>query len=163
MREIDLLRQVILEMHGCVSMHVETVPIDQTCEGETVWQGLVEVFDLTNHPIANRCYAWTYQDDQEQTQYAVVLAQPWIQSAHDAVKAAIADPHLTRERTISFLWNLRRAGYGGFSGDDPEDRFCPNCGANVGPGTISVIGCPCCGYGTGMDDDDDDYEDEEEE
>ena len=29
---------------------------------------------------------------------------------------------------------------------DHEDCFCPNCGANVGPGTLDSIGCPLCGY-----------------
>ena len=29
---------------------------------------------------------------------------------------------------------------------DHEDCFCPECGANVGPGTIESIGCPLCGY-----------------
>ncbi len=29
---------------------------------------------------------------------------------------------------------------------DHVDVFCPECGANVGPGTLEVIGCPLCGY-----------------
>lgn len=24
--------------------------------------------------------------------------------------------------------------------------FCPECGANIGPGTLEVLGCPLCGY-----------------
>ena len=43
---------------------------------------------------------------------------------------------------------------------DHEDEFCPACGANVGPGTLDVIGCPLCGYEP--DDDDDSLEDEED-
>jgi hypothetical protein len=27
-----------------------------------------------------------------------------------------------------------------------EDVFCPECGDNIGPGLLELIGCPCCGY-----------------
>jgi hypothetical protein len=87
------------------------VAVQETSQGHTVWQGLIEVFDLIDHPKAHRCYAWTYQDDEGRMQYAAVLCLPAVQSAHDAVKSAIADPLLTRERTVSFLPNLRDAGY----------------------------------------------------
>ena len=112
MNEIDTLREVILELHGCSSRHVSTVPVQETSQGHTVWQGLIEVFDLIDHPKAHRCYAWTYPDDEGRMQFAAVLGLPPVQSAHDAVKAAIADPRLTRERTVSFLPNFRDAGYG---------------------------------------------------
>ena len=92
MNEIDTLREVILELHGCSSRHVSTVPVKETSQGHTVWQGLIEVFDLIDHPKADRCYAWTYQDDEGRIQYAAVLGLPPVQSAHDAVKAEIADP-----------------------------------------------------------------------
>src|SRR6516165_10141314 len=162
MNEIDTLREVILELHGCSSRHVSTVPVKETSQGHTVWQGLIEVFDLIDHPKADRCYAWTYQDDEGRMQYAAVLGLPPVQSAHDAVKAAIADPLLTRERTISFLPNLRDVGYGEVgSGLDPEGRFCPNCAANVGPGTLDIIGCPCCGYEREYDEVDDDNDEDE--
>ena len=89
-------------------------------------------------------------------QYAAVLGLPPVQSAHDAVKAAIADPLLTRERTVSFLPNLVGSGV------DPEGRFCPNCGANVGPGTLDIMGCPCCGYEREYDEVDDNNDEDEE-
>lgn len=45
---------------------------------------------------------------------------------------------------------------------DREDIFCPECGANVGPGTLDVIGCPLCGYDDDVEDlDSDECEDEE--
>ena len=51
------------------------------------------------------------------------------------------------------------------------DAFCPGCGANVGFGTIQIIGCPLCGYGEDqldddlddLDDDNDDLDDDEED
>src|SRR5207249_7959043 len=74
----------------CFSKHVSTVPVHETFEGKTVWQGEVEVFDLIGHLTANRCYAWAYQDEDGNTQYTTVLELPPVQSAQDAVKAAIA-------------------------------------------------------------------------
>ena len=89
MTEIDALREVILELHGCLSKHVSTVPVHETFQGKTVWRGEVEVFDLIRHPKAKRCYAWAYQDDDGKTQYTAVLELPPVKSAQDAVRAAI--------------------------------------------------------------------------
>jgi hypothetical protein len=89
--EINILRQIILEWRWCSSKHVATVPVHETFEGRTVWQGEVEVFDLIGHFKANRCYAWAYQDDEGKTRYETVLELPPVQSAQDAVKAALAE------------------------------------------------------------------------
>lgn len=42
---------------------------------------------------------------------------------------------------------------------DREDVFCPECGANIGPGTFETIGCPLCGASDNYDDDCEDDED----
>ena len=89
---------MILEIHWCMSKHVSTVPVHETLEGKTVWQGEVEVFDLIHHYKANRCYAWTYQDDDGRTQYMVVLDLPPVNSAQYAVKSAIAAQVKNKER-----------------------------------------------------------------
>ena len=44
---------------------------------------------------------------------------------------------------------------------DHEDTFCPECGANVGPGTLDVIGCPLCGYDDDVDESEFDIDDSE--
>jgi len=38
---------VIRKLHGAESAHVETVPVVETFQGQTVWEGEVEVFDCT--------------------------------------------------------------------------------------------------------------------
>lgn len=43
-----------------------------------------------------------------------------------------------------------------------EDYFCPECGANVGPGTLETIGCPLCGYDELVDYDDEGFEDDDD-
>jgi hypothetical protein len=57
------LQDAIQHTHGCGSRHVETVPVRETFQGKTVWDGSVEVFDLIGHPKANQGYAWGFQDD----------------------------------------------------------------------------------------------------
>ena len=44
MSYIEELQDVIRKMHGAEPTHVETVPIKETWEGQTVWEGEVEVF-----------------------------------------------------------------------------------------------------------------------
>jgi hypothetical protein len=87
--EIEDLANAIRKLHGVGSRHVGSVPVKETFHGETVWEGVVEVFDLIDHPKAKECYAWQYQDDDSKTQYTAVLKLPPVKSPQDAVKAAI--------------------------------------------------------------------------
>ena len=48
----------------------------------------MEAFELTGHPHAKRCYAWSYIDKGE-PQYVTVLERPPVDSAETAVQAAI--------------------------------------------------------------------------
>ena len=73
------------------------MPVHETFEGKTVWQGEVEVFDLDGPLTAKRCYAWMYQKEDGKTRYATVLELPPVQSAQDAVKAWIAEQAKRKE------------------------------------------------------------------
>lgn len=85
------LQDVIRRLHGVESRHVESVPIKETFQGKTVWDGIVEVFDLIDHPKAPRAYAWTHEtDDPKKPQrHVTVLHIAPVTSAAAAVKAAI--------------------------------------------------------------------------
>jgi hypothetical protein len=61
---------------------------------EVAWDGVVEVFLLVGCTKANRCYAWSYLDDQKKVQYVTVLEIPPVDSADSAVKVAIASGQL---------------------------------------------------------------------
>src|SRR5205807_10366043 len=63
---IEELQQVIRELYGSDSTHVETVPVKEVFKGETMWDGEVEVFDLADHPKTDRVYAWGYVDDNDE-------------------------------------------------------------------------------------------------
>jgi hypothetical protein len=47
---IEELQDVIRRLHGVEATHIETVPIKEVFQGQTVWEGEVEVFDLHDHP-----------------------------------------------------------------------------------------------------------------
>jgi hypothetical protein len=85
------LQAVILKLHGCHATYVETVPVIETFQGETVWEGEVEVFETRDHPKAKRIYAWghvTGENDQAR-RYITVLELPPVDSPQTAVRAGI--------------------------------------------------------------------------
>ena len=63
MSHIDELRDVIHKVHGAEALHIESVPVKESFEGRTVWEGIVEVFDLIGHGMATRAYAWVHDTD----------------------------------------------------------------------------------------------------
>ena len=63
MTHIEELQDVIRRLHGVESTHRQSVPVKEVFNGETVWEGIVEVFDLTGHPKANRIYTWAQDTD----------------------------------------------------------------------------------------------------
>jgi hypothetical protein len=88
---IEELRDIIRRVHGAEATHVESVPVKEMFRGETVWDGVVEVFDLVGHPSAFRVYAWAHDTDDPKNprRHVTVLHSHPIKSAEDAVKAAI--------------------------------------------------------------------------
>lgn len=89
---IKALQRAIKDLHGLQATHLESVPITETFQGKTVWDGAVEVFSVTGHPKASRCYAWSHRegDNDQDTRYIAVLGLPPVISPRDAVRAAIA-------------------------------------------------------------------------
>ena len=95
MNKQDYLAQVqvaVSQLHDCGAVYVKTVPVQEVFQGETIWQGDVEVFDLHGHPKAKRAYAWSHFDGKkdERTQFVAVLEIPPVDSPQAAVKVAIA-------------------------------------------------------------------------
>ena len=74
-----------------IAKHVGSMPFHEVFEGKTVWQGDVEVFDLTGHPKAKRAYAWSHLDGakDERTRFVAVLEIPPVDSAQRAVQVQI--------------------------------------------------------------------------
>lgn len=85
------LQVTVQQLHNCGSVHRATVPVHEIFQGQTVWQGEVEVFDLTGHPKAKRAYAWSHLDkpDDSEEIFVTVLELPPVESPVTAVRASI--------------------------------------------------------------------------
>jgi hypothetical protein len=57
---IEELRDAINRLHGVEATHRESVPVKEVFNGETVWDGIVEVFHLKGHPKTDTAYAWLH-------------------------------------------------------------------------------------------------------
>lgn len=76
----------------------------ETFQGETVWTGEVEVFDIRGHPTAKRAYAWSHAtgEGDKARRYVAVLKLPPVDSPQSAVKAAVmAEIEDAREKSKS--------------------------------------------------------------
>lgn len=100
MNYLDELKGVIEQLHGAQATHVETVPVKETFEGETIWEGEVEVFDIADHPLASRVFAWAYdrEDEDKPTQHVTVLQIPPATTPENAVRASIVSQYRNEQR-----------------------------------------------------------------
>ena len=74
MTYIEELREVIRNLHGVESSHVDSQLIKDTFQGKTIWEGIVEVFDLHGHPEATKVYAWACEaDNQRKPRHVTML------------------------------------------------------------------------------------------
>jgi hypothetical protein len=83
------LLKAIRRMHGCEAIWVESVPVRETFEGETVFEDEVSVFVLIDCPKAARCYAWSRDTGSIKRRFYVALQLAPVLSAADAVRASI--------------------------------------------------------------------------
>jgi hypothetical protein len=88
--KIERLARAIKDLHGFSSTHVQSVPIHETFKGKTVWEGVVEVFQIHHHKRAGFAYAWSYRDDDGKEHHVAVLGIPPVNSPQDAVRAYVA-------------------------------------------------------------------------
>ncbi len=91
MTAIEELAEVIQKLHGARATHRASVPVKEVFNGKTVWEGIVEVFDLYGHAKANTAYAWSHTTDNpaQPKRHVTVLHIPPAVSPETAVRAAI--------------------------------------------------------------------------
>ena len=82
-------QRAILAVHGATARHIESVPVREVFRKLVAWEGTVEVYEITGHPKAKRCYAWTIEDGGQLKTTAVLELSP-VDSPQTAVKIAIA-------------------------------------------------------------------------
>ncbi|HYJ05392.1 MAG TPA: hypothetical protein VEX43_09680 [Chthoniobacterales bacterium] len=95
MRErIEKLKQAIEQTERCRAEHVESRVILEGFAEAPIWEGVVETFQLHNHPSAKRAYAWLRGVahsplEKPEDEYTIVLGIPPVISPETAVKAAV--------------------------------------------------------------------------
>lgn len=68
------LKKAVESQHGGTATFVQSVPVHETHEGKTVWDGTVHVFDLKDSPSgATRAYAWSYERDDGKRRFFAIL------------------------------------------------------------------------------------------
>ena len=87
---IKFLQDAFKRGYDVEAIHIESVPVVETFGGKTVWEGIVEVFDIRGHANARRGYGWQYTDDHGEIEHATVLGVVPINSPLGAVRAFIA-------------------------------------------------------------------------
>jgi hypothetical protein len=95
MTYLEELSDVIHKLHGVTATHVQSVPVTEKFQGKTVWDGVVEVFDLHGHPQTHRAYAWAHDTDDPKRprRHVTVLHIPPAISPETAVRAAIVQEY----------------------------------------------------------------------
>jgi hypothetical protein len=92
--EASELKRAVESQHGGTATLVQAVPVKETFDGKTVWDGVVHVFDLAAHPKASRAYAWSSPiEGSHKRRFYAVLHVPPIDSPAAAVRAAIVQEH----------------------------------------------------------------------
>lgn len=89
--KVKILQDVIRNVHGCESRHIESVHVCQTLKDCAVWEGEVEIFELSAPLAGCKCFAWGYLEDRprKQRRYVTVLESIVVTSAQDAVRASL--------------------------------------------------------------------------
>ncbi len=88
---IEDLKDVIRKLHGVDSTHRQSVPVKELFNGQTIWDGVVEVFELHGHKLVDTVYAWSHATDDQVNpiRHVTVLHLGPVVSPETAVRASI--------------------------------------------------------------------------
>ena len=85
---IENIAKAVENAAQCPASHLESVVVVETFRGQTMWEGVVEVFSLSGHAKAKRAYGWKTGKGM-QAKYIAVLEISPVDSPNTAVRAAI--------------------------------------------------------------------------
>lgn len=76
---------------GCSAAFRQAVDVSESFHGQVAWEHTVAVFDLSGHPSAKVCYAWSEAvPPTERRRFFTVLEAGPVRSPRDAVLASLA-------------------------------------------------------------------------
>lgn len=85
---IPALVEAIRHLHGLEATWLESVPVHEQHEGQTVWEGEVQVFAV-EHPKATRIYAWSHETEGGKRRFHAVLGVKPVDGAVMAVRVSV--------------------------------------------------------------------------
>ena len=74
---------------GGLARHVTSTAVIEIFDGDLIWEGVVETFEVTCNPNVKRCYGFTYRED-DSLGYATIAETDQVNSPKLAVKAFVA-------------------------------------------------------------------------
>lgn len=84
------LKEAVEKLHSCQASHIEDVIVIEKFGADTVWEGIVAVFEIKGHDKADKCFAWSapIEGSKKRRFYAVLNIAP-VDSPEKAVRASI--------------------------------------------------------------------------
>lgn len=76
-------------IHKCEPSYAGFERVKYASDGQNLWEGVVEIFKLSGHPKAQRCYAWYSYEDCGQKQLTIMLDIHPVNSPRAAVKETL--------------------------------------------------------------------------
>lgn len=90
----EALTRAVEKLHGVKAIFIDSSPVHEEMDGKTVWKGTVSLFDLTDHPTAKKCFAWSVPPTSStKEKFYAVLMTPQIDTPEKAVRASIIADH----------------------------------------------------------------------
>ena len=88
------LKAAVEGLHQCKAAFAYDIAVIEQYDSQIVWEGIVSVFDLSEHPTASTCYAWSEPiKGTAKRHFFAVLKSPPVDSAEAAVRASIVAAH----------------------------------------------------------------------
>lgn len=107
---IDSLIEVIYNLHQVVAKHVGSEEIEEIQNDKVVWSGVVDIFEVVNHPTATHCFAWeeTCGKNQEDLRYVAILNTQTLRTPRQAVQKMLAQDALHQQQAQPRMTSRRR-------------------------------------------------------
>lgn len=91
---VEDLKRAVERLHHCQASFLEDVAVVEMFGEQTVWSGVVSVFEVKGHPQATKCYSWYSPiGGSTKRRYYAVLHIPPVDSPGKAVRASIVHDH----------------------------------------------------------------------
>ena len=73
---------------GFPARYLHSLPVVETFNGKTVWEGMVNVYRVASQPVST-AYGWAVDNGKGESEFVAVLGKPPINGPLDAVRAWI--------------------------------------------------------------------------